>query len=144
LAYQNITINWEERLSPSASEYGRLQYSINGADFVDLGVITITNAGSFQTQSNSLAAIAEVNDNPNFAFRIVTEFESTAAGTANDNYVTATTNGYTAGGTIRFDLMTVSGDPIPGANTAPTISRFGNQTIRQNSPTDALAFTLTD
>ena len=57
-----------------------------------------------------LAAIPSVNNNSNFAFRIVAEFESTATGTANDVY--AANGGYKPGGTISFDMVTISGTPI--------------------------------
>jgi hypothetical protein len=58
-----------------------------------------------------LAAIAGVNNNVSFAIRIAAEFESTAAGTANTNYVGANV-AYATTGTIRFDLVAVSGTAI--------------------------------
>jgi len=45
---------------------------------------------------------------------------------------------------VRFDLVTISGTPIPGANTPPTISTVSNQTIRVNQSTGALPFTIGD
>src|SRR5439155_12759601 len=48
-----------------------------------------------------------------FVFRIVAEFESSAIGTTNTNYVTATGVGYTTAGTVRFDMMTVYGTAMP-------------------------------
>jgi hypothetical protein len=55
-----------------------------------------------------------LSNNPNFAFRLVTEFESTAAGTANQTYVGAGGT-YGTAGTVRFDMVTVSGAVIPTA-----------------------------
>src|SRR5207248_282092 len=48
----------------------------------------------------------------NFSFRIVTEFESTAKGTINNNYVTASISNYDTSGRVRFDMVTVSGKTI--------------------------------
>ena len=47
----------------------------------------------FEPKTNSLVGIAGVNDNPQFAFRIVAEFESTAVGTANAMYIAAAAGG---------------------------------------------------
>jgi len=59
----------------------------------------------------------------------------------------ATTTGSTYNGnlgTIRFDMLTVSGTVIPGANTPPTISSLSNQTVRVNQSTGALPLTVGD
>src|SRR5207253_2650735 len=92
-------------------------------------------ASYYEAQTNSLAAISAVNNNFNFAFRIVAEFESTATGGGTANYVTTYgTNSYSTSGTARFDLMTITGTPIPGANTPPTISLTVTDTsARSNS-----------
>src|SRR5439155_14789536 len=110
---QNISIRWDQRASNTGSKYVRLQYSTDGSSFVDFPTATvIAVATAFEPKTNSLASFPAVNDNPNFAFRIVAEFESTAAGTTNQGYAGAssgTTNGYATSGTVRFDMMTVSG-----------------------------------
>ncbi|MEY4917642.1 MAG: hypothetical protein RL616_1555, partial [Verrucomicrobiota bacterium] len=54
---------------------------------------------------------AGVNNNANFAFRFVSEFESTAASTANANYVAAS-GSYSTGGTMRYDMVTVAGSSL--------------------------------
>jgi hypothetical protein len=66
-----------------------------------------------------------VNNNSNFAFRIVAELENTAANTANTNYVGAAGT-YGISGTVRFDMMTISGSSIPTNNTPlpATLSAF--------------------
>ena len=113
---QNISIRWDQRASNTGSKYVRLQYSTDGSSFVDFPTATvIAVATAFEPKTNSLASFPAVNDNPNFAFRVVAEFESTAAGTTNQGYAGAssgTTNGYATSGTVRFDMMTVSGTPI--------------------------------
>ncbi len=77
---QNIVISWSSESPSTGSKYGRLQYSTNGIDFVDFPAAFI-NGTSFTVKTNSLASISGVNNNPNFTFRFVSEFESTAAGT---------------------------------------------------------------
>jgi len=115
---QNILIRWDQRESSTGSKYVRLQYSADGTTFLDFPTATSVSSTSFEAKTNSLASCPAVNDNPNFAFRIVAEFESTAAGTTNQAYV-GNTSAYGTGGTIRFDMVTVSGTPIL---TAPNIT----------------------
>ena len=65
-----------------------------------------------------------MNNNSNFVFRIVAEFESTAASTANTNYVGAS-GSYAPSGTSRFDMITVSGTSFitgtPALLTSPAV-----------------------
>src|SRR5438445_2231965 len=150
LGYSNIVVRWDHRVSSTASKYFRLKYSTDGANFTDYSGPIIANVVSstgsyYEAQTNSLAAISGVNNNFNFAFRIVAEFENTATGGGPANYVTTYgTNSYSTSGTARFDLVTLTGTPIPGANTPPTISGISNQTIRVNQSTGALPFTIGD
>jgi len=126
---ENIVILWSSQASSTGSKYGRLQYSTNGADFVDVTPAFTNAPGSFTAKTNSLAAIPGVNNNANFAIRFVAEFESTAAGTANANYVAANAaNTYGTGGTIRFDLVTVSGTAII-TNVPPVAPVFGTPAV---------------
>ena len=78
LGFESIIITWEQRNSATSSKYTRVQYSIDGTTFIDGPVITAFNetTPSFHAQTASLATIAGVNDNPNFVFRIVAEFEA--------------------------------------------------------------------
>jgi hypothetical protein len=116
---QNIIISWDQRASSTGSKYVRLQYTTNGTDFTDFPAATISSI-AFTTYTNSLASVAGVNNNSNFAFRIVAEFESTAAGTANANYIGASGT-YGPSGTLRFDMVTVSGTAIL-TNSAPPVA----------------------
>jgi len=131
IGYQHIFLTWEERHSDTASKYVRLQYSSDGANFVDGPVITMTNSGSFAFYSADLSSIPTVENNTNFAFRIVQEWEATAIGNNNSNYVaTAATGSYGTSGTIRFDLVTVFGDA--GSTPPPiplSIQQSGNNVI---------------
>jgi endonuclease G, mitochondrial len=122
LGYQNIGIRWDQRVSGTASKYFRLQYTTNGTDYLDYNVVTITNTtSSFEAKTNDLSGLIVVNNNSNFSFRIVAEFESTAIGTANANYVTTSASSYATAGTVRYDMLTVYGTPIP-STVAPSIA----------------------
>src|SRR5207245_11408264 len=75
LGYSNIVIRWDHRVSNTASKYFRLQYSTDGATFMDFtSPVTLISSNTFEPQTNSLAAISGVNNNFYFAFRIVSEF----------------------------------------------------------------------
>ncbi len=130
VGYQDILLTWEERHSDSASKYARLQYSADGFNFID-GQVIVMNAtnNSFVFYSADLSGISALNDNPNFAFRIVPEFEATAVGNANDNYV-ATVSSYTTAGTIRFDLVNVFGNTLGTVTPVPLdLKRAGNNVV---------------
>ena len=88
----------------------RVQYSPDGMNFFDGPVITLGEV-AYDFCSANLTHYPGINNNPNFAFRVVAEFESTAIGSTNANY-DGTTGTYGTGGTIRNDLMTVWGAPI--------------------------------
>ena len=88
----------------------RVQYTTNGVDFVD-GDVETFNAVAYQFYSSDLSTNPGVANNPNFGFRVVAEWESTATGDATASYA-GTTSAFGSGGTIREDLMTVFGDPL--------------------------------
>ena len=125
VGYQHILLTWEERHSDTASKYMRLQYSSDGSTFTDANVITMTATNnSFVFFHSDLSGIPAVNDNSNFAFRIVSEWESSATGNTNSNYV-ATVTSYSTAGTIRYDLVNVYGDPA----ALLKIQQLGNNAV---------------
>ncbi|HEX5219954.1 MAG TPA: immunoglobulin domain-containing protein, partial [Verrucomicrobiae bacterium] len=124
---QNLVVRWDQRVSNTGSKYSRLQYTTNGSTFLDfpaaVGVVTAT---SFEAHTNNLSSLPGVNNNPNFGFRIVNEFENSATGTGANAYVAAAAgSGYAGSGTTRFDMVTLLGDSIPATNPPalpPTLS----------------------
>jgi endonuclease/exonuclease/phosphatase family metal-dependent hydrolase len=124
LGKTNISVTWSQRASNTGSKYARLQYSTNGINFVDFSTAVSVSAGTvFEVKTNSLLGIAGVNDNTNFAFQIVSEFQSTATGSGSAAYVAANSSstyaGGASGGTLRFDMVTVSGLAIITNSTPP-------------------------
>ncbi len=131
LGRRDIAIVWDQRISSTASKYCRLQYSTNGADFLDFpNAVGMVAATTFETKSNSLAAVDGTSDNPAFAFRLVTEFESTATGAGNASYTTASAAGYTSTGSLVLDLVTVWGQAINPAIPAVVLRAAGSATNR--------------
>lgn len=150
LGFGDIVVRWDHRVSNSASRYCRFQYSTDGTSFVDApGSICAYGVSPgpayYEPQVVDLSAMAETSDNPYFAFRIVTEFESDALPNGTEQYVTtSSTNRYSSAGTIRFDMLTVSGIAIQGTNSPPVISSVADQILRLGQSTDPLQFTVFD
>ncbi len=143
--YQNITLSWCQYNSGTASRYARLQYTLDGATFADADVIAIYADAVYTNKSVDLAAVPGVANNPAFGFRIVTEFEFTAIGSGAAAYApTDPTTTYSGNGTVHFDMVTVSGSLIPGANTPPHIASLPDQTLRVDHSTVPLPVTIWD
>ena len=138
VGYQNIKISWALRGSGTASRFYRVQYSTDGVNFLDsTNLITITSASTYSVKTADLSYISGVTNNPNFAFQIVSEF------TGGTNY-TAVSGTYGVAGVVRFDMMTVSGDPFSGLNVAPTISTITNVVMRVDTSTVPIPFVIGD
>jgi hypothetical protein len=145
VGYHDIALSWYQENSQSASHYTRLQYTLDGATFMDSDVIMVNKKDSFTNEIVNLSAFSGTTNNPLFAFRIVTEFEGSATGAGLPTYVATTTgSNYTTSGTIHYDLVTVLGTSFPPTNYPPTISGLSNQTVRVNQSTPALPFTVLD
>ncbi len=114
---QNIAVSWSQRSSNTGGKYFRLEYSTNsGTSYFDYSTPAVVGV-SFSAFTNNLASAPGVNNNSNFVFRIVAEFESTAIGSANANYVAAGTS-YAPSGTTRYDMVTVSGTSFVSGSAA--------------------------
>jgi len=124
---ENIVVSWDERVSNTGSKYGRLQYTTNGTTFFDFPTATIS-ATTFDSKTNNLSAFVGVNNNPKFAFRILAEFESSAANTSNSNYVGAAGT-YGSSGTVRFDMVTVIGATVSATNPPPAAATLSALTL---------------
>jgi hypothetical protein len=126
--YKNIFITWEQRNSSTGSKYARLQYSPDGftATTNDASVFTMPTDSVFIVYSADLSGITSINNNPNFAYRIVAEFESTATGAGAAAYL-GTTGSYGSGGTMRYDIMSIYGNTLATVTPVPlTAVRSGN------------------
>lgn len=130
---KNVNVSYDIRGTSTASKYQRLQFTTNGIDWIDYPSSSSIASGSvniYLTQTFSLAGFPGVANNPNFGIRIVAEFESTAQynNTNDANYVGISST-YNGGGTLSYDLVTISADAITNANTPPTITTIPNQSV---------------
>ena len=113
VGFRRIRLEFDLRNSNTASKYARVQYTTNGVSFIDHAVITMPAETWTNEQSVSFDGIAGVENNPNFGFRFVTEFQNTATGAGSTGYVaSAVGSSYGLNGTLRFDMVIVAGDPM--------------------------------
>ena len=140
LGAKNIIVSYESRVSATASDYERLQYTTNGTTWTDYPSSSTFGgvATTYLPFRYDLSGFPGVANNPDFGIRVVTEFQSTATYglSANASYL-GTANTYGTGGTVTYDLVSISGDAITNNNTPPTISSFADT----NTP-DYLSLTL--
>jgi len=144
LGYERIVVTWDQRNSSTASRHVRLQYSTNGIDFIDGPAFDTAAQDNFYSRVADLTSFSAVNNKPNFALRIVAEFEDTATGSGNAQYVATGAGGsYSPNGTWRFDMVTVNGEVFSG-NEFPTISSITNRTIQMDTLSPQWPFTIGD
>jgi hypothetical protein len=144
VGYENIKVTWDHDNSASASKYWRVQYTTDGTTWIDN--IVVLSAGSTAWQLGVVAdfsTIPGVKNNPNFGFRLVSEFESTATGSGTAGYVGNAGN-YSTAGTLWVDMVTLTGTPVDTSNTDPTISTIADQTIHPNQSLGPISFTVGD
>jgi hypothetical protein len=141
VGYTNLVVTWEQRQQADASKYNRLQYTTDGATWVDHTVHTMTVDSTHVFQAADLSGITAVHDNPNFGVRVLTEWESTATGLGTAGFV-GTTTAYSTSANMLYDLVTVLGSALPAPplppNQAPMLSPIANCTVMAGT---ALVFT---
>jgi hypothetical protein len=117
LGFEDIVLAYDIRHSNTSSRYEQVQYSLDGINFVDVALFD-GNAGDtwFNQRTVDLSAIAGANNNASFAFRVVSAFAPNTS-----SYAASSASGsYSASGTWRFDMVTVSGNtiaPVPEPET---------------------------
>jgi hypothetical protein len=116
---QGIVVYWDVRHSNTSSRYLQFQYSKDGGttwtnysatgDLTDSGYY-LGNTGDtwFLQRKADLSGDTGVNNNANFVFRIVTVFAPGTSAYA----ATAPTGSYTTTGTLRYDMVTVTGTDV--------------------------------
>ncbi len=114
--YEGITFSFDQRLSNTTSTSWRVGYTIDvHADPVvwvegEVFDIIAQHEGTGDTWFNhrevDLSHVSELDDNPNAAFRVVSVFKP-----GQDFYEPARWSSQYAGGTSRYDMVTVTGRP---------------------------------
>ncbi|MFV9503854.1 MAG: ExeM/NucH family extracellular endonuclease [Oscillochloridaceae bacterium umkhey_bin13] len=141
VGFENIVVNWDQRHSNTSARHVRFQYSTDGTTFTNLGTLFEASSGDawFNGRSLSLSGITGVNNNPNFAFRIVAAFEPSTS-----SYAAATnTSTYAAGGTWRFDMVTVTGEATSTGPVGPSITTEPSSTTITEGETTMLSVVAT-
>jgi len=145
VGFEGISITWAQQNSSTASRYARVQYTTDGTTFQDLPAIAVVKENAWTNMLVNLASVPGVDNNPNFAFQIVTEFESTAAGGLPGYMPTLATSSYLPAGVIKLDMVTISGTAISDGNTPPHVfAQIAGQVLSPNESTGPLAFMVLD
>lgn len=115
LGYSDIIVSWDQRHSNTSSRFVQFQYSTDGTNFTAFGSAFAGNAGDtwFNNRTIDLTGVSGVDNNPNFAFRIVAVVDPASAPSA---YISSSGGAFASTGTYRYDMVTVQGVvPTPGA-----------------------------
>ena len=138
LGKNNLVLDFWQRLSNSASNTWKLQYTTDNSGISTGGTVMWFTATTFtfvpqatgtgDTWYNRIynfSAITALNNNPNVGFRVVSAFDPTAG-----QYVAArSTSAYSTSGTARFDLVNVF--EAPANVSIASASNF--QTANENA-----------
>lgn len=130
--FQNIVLSFDNRASATASRFVGVRYTLDGTNFV---TYTGTTTGGGATRTDGLfeffnsdtnfingrtidfSGITGIANNANFGIQLLSVF---APGTNAYAAAGGTGSTYGTGGTIRYDVVTVSGTTInAGGATAP-------------------------
>ncbi len=131
VGFSDIIVSWDQRFSNTSSRFYQLQYSLDGSVANPVWIVgntfENTGGGDFWANNNqvNLSAAPGVADNATFAFRIVSVFGPAGAYVASNPLGT-----YAAGGTWRFDMVTVQG-VVPTPGTAGLLGLAGLVALRR-------------
>ena len=118
--YMNVTVQFDVRWSNTASRYLRFQYTYDGINWNNGPQLVapggdrwwssqnITNPNGNTRYYVSFFGDTQADNNPSFAFRILTEF-----GPSGQYEAARSTSTYSTGGTLRYDLVEVRGEVVP-------------------------------
>ncbi|MFQ3633728.1 MAG: endonuclease, partial [Roseiflexus sp.] len=118
VGFQNIRFSFDLRHSNTAANTVALLYSTDGGVTFNEATTFVATAGDawFNNRSFDFSSIPALNDNPNVVFRVVAAFAASSSAYAPSNPGSA----YGTSGTLRFDMVTVRGEPIGSATPTPS------------------------
>jgi hypothetical protein len=152
VGYQNILFNYDVSHSGSAANRYVVQYSPDVtnilAPWITVDILDYTTNDTFHPETIDLSTFAGTNDNPNLGIRIVSD-------TALNGQYVGVTAAYGTSGTVLYDMVTFTGNPIvatylwnTGATTQsiiPTTSGTYKVTVTEAgvcSGTDSVVVTI--
>jgi hypothetical protein len=118
--YINVTVQFDVRWSNTASKYLRFQYTYDGINWNDGPQLVAPGGDTWWSSQNinnpngntryyvSFFGDTQADNNPNFAFRILTEF-----GPSGQYEAALSGRSYSTSGTLRYDLVEVRGEVVP-------------------------------
>ncbi len=108
-AYEHLVLTFDQRNSATASAWTSLLYTIDGENWTQAATFKMAADSTFvKGLSFDFSSIAGVANNADFAFQLVSMF---APGTS-AYLATGATSNYGSAGTIRYDMVTLSGTEI--------------------------------
>ena len=115
--YENIEFLFDQRLSNTAANtwvlYYTTDWTVDSVEWIKAAVFRVepqlTGTGNtwFNRRGADLPEVEELNDNPHVAFRIVSDFDPETG-----QYESARLDRDYGGGTSRWDMVEVSGNPV--------------------------------
>jgi predicted aspartyl protease len=162
LGFEDIQFMFDQRLSNTAANTWVVQYtldySLSSPEWIDAEIFTFepqeTGTGDvwYNNRFVDLSAVAGLNNNPDAAIRIVSDFDPVAG-----QYLAArSTSNYGPGGTSRFDMVTFTGSaaifdgPVQLAITnvnggvPPTVNQAFTLTVQARDANDAASVVTED
>jgi len=119
VGYTDIGFEFDLRHSNTSSRFVQVQYSTDGVLFNDVAGFEATLGGDawYNDRAVNLSGLAGVDNNANFAIRIVAMFAPSSVAYAPSN----PTSTYGTAGTWRFDMAQVTGSPVPVPAALPLL-----------------------
>lgn len=106
--YDSLVFSFDQRNSGTASSWTALRYTLDGSSWTTATNLQMSVSGVFANGiSFDFSGIAGAADNASFGLQLLTTF---APGTSS---YAGTGSAYATGGTIRYDMVTLSGSAIP-------------------------------
>ena len=131
IGFTDITLSFDINATDGSPRHAQLQYTTDGTNFTSFGALldfNSTNDNWANGLVRDLSSIALADNNPNFAFKIVSAFSpddftdaggfhaaNTAFQRADADPLEGPYNG--TAGNYRFDMVTISATPVPEPST---------------------------